>query len=310
MRRSAILAALLVSTACATGGDLQTMQADLNEARRIAHENRNALRTMRDEMAIADTGSTDEDRSTSVVGDEVVSSVRQSQAELGVRIEELVREIRTIQGQVDEIEYRMDQAVRTLNDQKELALIRISALEERVRLLSPTVTPLGTPPGTVTPPPVVPPAPAIMTPPPVVPVVPPKADLDAEDSESPLSIYSRGREHYKSREFAKARETFKAFLDRFPNHEYAGNAQFWVGETFYSQNDYENAILAYEDVLRKYKNSEKVAGAMLKQGYAFAAIGDEKTARIILDRVEKKFPDTREAKLAAGKLKSLRKSRN
>lgn len=296
---SGLCTLVLMSVSCATGTDLRTMQADLNEARRIAHENRNAIRELSDNLATGEARPSPD--APEVAGtSEVVTNVRQSQAELGLRAEELAREIRTLQGQVDEIEYRMERSLKTLNDQKDLVLIRISALEERVRLVSPTTA------APVIPPPAKPPG--YLTPGSVPPAPTGETELEAK-TEAPLAVYSRGREYYKSREFVKAREAFASFLEKFPTHEYAGNAQFWVGESFYSEKDFENAILAYEDVLRKYKDSEKVPGAMLKQGFAFASIGDEKTARIILDRVQKKFPGSREATLAAGKLKNLRKAR-
>jgi len=278
------------------------MQEDLNEARRIAHENREAIRELGDKLATGEAMPSSEEPKAEGTS-EVVTNVRQSQAELGLRAEELAREIRTMQGQIDEIEYRMERSLKALNDQKDLALIRISALEERVRLVSPSTSAPVTPPPQSMPP-------AYGTPESTtVPFEPPGQTASEARAETPLAVYSSGREYYKSREFVKARETFTSFLEKFPTHEYAGNAQFWIGEAFYSEKDFENAILAYEDVLRKYKDSEKVPGAMLKQGFAFAAIGDEKTARIILDRVQKKFPGSHEANLAAAKLKNLRKAK-
>ena len=291
-----LCASALMAVSCATGTDLRTMQADLNEARRIAFENRKVIREMSDSLGPGETGPSS-DEPDSVPASEVVTNVRESQAELGLRTEDLAREIRTLQGQMDEIEYRMERSLKALNDQKDLVLIRISALEERVRLVSPSTAAPVTPPR--------PPVSSLSA----FPATPAVGAQEEAKTEAPLAVYSRAREYYKSREFVRAREIFTSFLDKFPTHEYAGNAQFWVGETYYSEKDFENAILAYEDVLRKYKKSEKIPGAMLKQGLAFASIGDDKTARIILDRVQKKFPGSREAKLAAGKLKSLRKAR-
>ncbi len=281
---------------CATTEDLRTVQADLNEARRIAYENRNKVREISDRIAISETGRQAFDK-PATDDNGVLTNIRQSQAELGLRLEDLYRETRSLLGRLDEMQYNTEQALNKLNDQKDLLMIRISALEERFRLFSPT-------PSTQTPP--LPTQPAAET---ASPGIKGKEEvIDQTPDESALALYKRGHNLYKSKDFVKARETFKAFLEKFPNHEYAGNAQFWIGETYYSEKDYENAILAYEDVLRKYRQSEKVPAAMLKQGYAFVELGDERTARVLLDGVEKKFPGTHQAELAKRKLKAISKT--
>jgi len=309
-----------IISGCATTSDLQTMQSDLNEARRIAFENRNKVRELSDTMAISETRTlAAEPVSQEPAGEEpeLLTNLRKSQAELGLRLEELSREVRVLQGRLDEIQYGTERSLGELKDQKDLLMIRISALEERIRLLG---TGVSAPPASGLPgmAPASPPGAA----PPGTPAVAPSAVPDssvgidvpaqAESTggpDSPIELYKRAHELYKSREFTKAREMFQKFLNTYPTHEYAGHAQFWTGETYYSEENYENAILAYEDVLRKYKQSEKVPAAMLKQGYAFAALGDDKTAKIILDRVQKKYAGTHEAELATQKLEALNKAR-
>jgi len=313
-----------IVSGCATTSDLQTMQSDLNEARRIAFENRNRVRELTDKMAISETRTLAAEpvsQEPAEAGDpELLTNLRKSQAELGLRLEELSREVRVLQGRLDEIQYGTERSLGELKDQRDLLMIRISALEERIRLLGTGVT---APPASSETPGLTPtPAPSVTEAPRTPSVVTPPAGIDpgtgidvpftggpSGDPDSPIELYKRAHELYKSREFTKAREMFQKFLNTYPTHEYAGHAQFWTGETYYSEENYENAILAYEDVLRKYKQSEKVRAAMLKQGYAFAALGDDKTAKIILDRVQKKYSGTHEAELATRKLEALNKAR-
>ncbi len=310
----------LVVVGCATTGDLQTMQSDLNEARRIAFENRNKVRELSDQLAISETTAQVQEPAPqeAVVADtDLLTNLRKSQAELGLRLEDLSREIRVLQGRLDEIQYGTERSLGELKDQKDLLMIRISALEERIRIMGTTGVSPSAP--AATPTPATPTAPVGLAPP-TAPLgtlpgspdttmdVPVGPDATASP-DSPIALYKRAHELYKSKEFAKAREMFQKFLTTYPTHEYAGHAQFWTGETYFSEENYENAILAYEDVLRKYKQSEKVPAAMLKQGYAFSALGDDKTAKIILDRVQKKYAGTHEAELATRKLEALNKGR-
>lgn len=289
---------LLVATGCATTTDLRTVQSDLNEARRIAYENRNTVREISDRLAISETGRRSVGRETALPGEHgILTNIRQSQAELGLRLEDLSRETRLLHGRLDEIQYGTEQTLKELNDQKDLLMIRISALEERFRLFSPISPTQAT--GIDSP------AIGVFTPP----LSREETVQNEKPDESALGLYKRGHSLYKSKDFVKAREIFRSFLEKFPNHEYAGNAQFWIGETYYSEKDYENAILGYEDVLRKHRQSEKVPAAMLKQGYAFVELGDERTARVLLDGVEKKFPGTHQAELAKRKLKAMSKTR-
>ncbi len=96
------------------------------------------------------------------------------------------------------------------------------------------------------------------------------------------------------------------FMEAFPKHSLAGNAQFWIGETYYNEHDYASAILAYEEVLKKYKNNRKVPAAMLKQGFAFSHMGENEAARAILRDVVAKYPGTDIAEAAKKKLDAIK----
>ncbi len=77
---------------------------------------------------------------------------------------------------------------------------------------------------------------------------------------------------------------------------------YWIGESYYGEKKYENAILQFQDVIQKYKDHPKVAAALLKQGFAFAMLGDTKNAKVILQRLVDTFPLSDEAKKAKERL--------
>src|SRR5262249_22260348 len=98
---------------------------------------------------------------------------------------------------------------------------------------------------------------------------------------------------------------FQQFVGNYGNTELAGNAQFWIGETYYQEKKYSEAAAAYEKVIRKYPNNIKVPAAMLKMGQSQAAYGDRTTGRATLRKLMHDYTGTDEAKQAARKLKSL-----
>jgi tol-pal system protein YbgF len=83
------------------------------------------------------------------------------------------------------------------------------------------------------------------------------------------------------------------------------NAYFWIGEAYYADKKYEDAILSYETLLRKHPMHEKARGAMLKQAYAFIELGDKKTGKVILEKVMEKYPKSHEANLAEKKIAEM-----
>jgi tol-pal system protein YbgF len=119
------------------------------------------------------------------------------------------------------------------------------------------------------------------------------------------ALYDAAKKIFDEGDTAKAQVQFKNFLKKYPDSDLAGNAQFWLAESFYATKWYEKAILEYQKVMEDYPKHNKVAGAKLKQGYSFAELGEKTNAGFILNDLIKTFPNSNEAKLARKKLKSL-----
>jgi tol-pal system protein YbgF len=96
---------------------------------------------------------------------------------------------------------------------------------------------------------------------------------------------------------------FRAYLARFPKSEYAGNAQYWIGEIAYVQGDYPMALREFEKVVRDYDNGNKAAAAMLKMGFCRAQMNDLAGAKAIFRSVVQKYPNSDEAQIAKQRLK-------
>jgi len=106
--------------------------------------------------------------------------------------------------------------------------------------------------------------------------------------------------------YAEAIPRLRSYLRKHPDTPLSDNAQYWIGESYYEQRDFNNAILAFYDVTRRYPKGDKVCAAMLKQGFAFAELGDAADARIVLERLIQAHPGCEEAARARTKLAGLR----
>ena len=95
-------------------------------------------------------------------------------------------------------------------------------------------------------------------------------------------------------------------MKQYPDTEYSDNAQFWIGECYYFEKKYENAILEYEKVAKNYPDGDKVPYALLKQGIAFLNLGDKASAKLILQRVIKDYPNTNQARTAKATLLKIK----
>lgn len=124
-----------------------------------------------------------------------------------------------------------------------------------------------------------------------------------EDAEA---LYQRGYRETTSKDFPGAVDTFQKFLSSYPDHKYAGNAQYWLGEIYYAKGDWEMAVLEFDKAVKKYPGSEKTPASLLKQGFAFEKLGAGKEARVLLDEIVRKYPASPEADLAKKKLETLK----
>jgi tol-pal system protein YbgF len=120
------------------------------------------------------------------------------------------------------------------------------------------------------------------------------------------TMYAAAYQTFKDGHYDKSRTEFKNFLATYPNTEYAGNAQFWIGECYFFEKNYEQAILEYEKVAKNYPKGNKVPFALLKQGFSFLNLNDKISAKLILQKVIKDFPNTNQARIARSKLQEIK----
>ncbi|MBM3488703.1 MAG: tol-pal system protein YbgF [Alphaproteobacteria bacterium] len=76
----------------------------------------------------------------------------------------------------------------------------------------------------------------------------------------------------------EAEQALKAFIAANPSHALAANAHYWLGETYFTQKQYQQATLAYAEGYQKFPRSERAPETLLKLGVSFTHLNKLKEA--------------------------------
>jgi tol-pal system protein YbgF len=282
------LVCFLLLSGCVSQSELTSLDTRLNEL-----EIRNAEAKKNSQMLKSGLNNREDEE----------QALRLQAASLRAKMDALNEEMRTLNGRIEEIEYR-------LNRQTQLDAESVNVKEDKIDRLSKIATSnddriyrieqyLNFEPSKQIPPAEKPaekstakiaPAPAGQS----------KQELPEDE------IYRMAKQAFDQGDSDAARKKFQELIQRFPKSERADNAQFWIGEIYYREKWYEKAILEYQKVIEKYPQGNKVPASLLKQGFAFLNLGDKSNSRLILEELIKKYPKSNEAKIAKDKVKDLR----
>ena len=90
---------------------------------------------------------------------------------------------------------------------------------------------------------------------------------------------------YETAEFA-----LKEFIDKNKDHDLAGNAQYWYGETFRIRQLYSDAATAYLDGYQNYPKSDKAPDNLLKLGITMVQLGEKDQGCKMIAGLKKEYP--------------------
>lgn len=273
-----VLLLLLFLAGCASQGSLENVRNDIDSIKTRLFSMDRDLATVREESKVT-VGAVEKGFKTDV------SAVRRMSADIQASIDNTKSEIQAMNGKLDDTALAVKKPVEDLARYRDDADRRIIALEERILRQQTVLDSLAKKMAEI----------AEMA----------KANK-VEVSSAPDSLYLKGLDSLKAGDVATAREQFTKFLDQNPKHELAANAHYWIGETYYSEKNYESAILSYQEVIKNYPGKEKVVAAMLKQAMAFNEIKDAKSAKFVLKKLIEGFPKSEEARKAKAMLKDIR----
>jgi len=125
--------------------------------------------------------------------------------------------------------------------------------------------------------------------------------------DDPIILYNAAYMDYTKGNYELALMGFKDYLKSFPDGELAANSQYWIGESLYSMGHYTQAIIEFEKVITNYPKSPKVPAAILKKGYCFEKLGRNDDAMASFREVVEKYPSSEPAGIAEQKLNPPRR---
>lgn len=119
-----------------------------------------------------------------------------------------------------------------------------------------------------------------------------------QDDGSPTEVYLQAFGDYASGRYQTAIHGFETFLQRFPNNGYASNAQFWLGDCYFNQQQYALAVQEFERVLSNYQGASKNPDALLKIAIAQLQLGATDEARQAIEILSRRYPKSTAAEKA------------
>ncbi|HYH45345.1 MAG TPA: tol-pal system protein YbgF [Thermoanaerobaculia bacterium] len=273
-----LLAAALSAAGCVSTQDIEGINSQLSEIQR------QVLQVQRQSSSKEDVENLD-----AQVGRQM-DSLLKTEADMQVKLQDLSRQIDELQAKLEDTNYRigqLSQQIATTN--QELKAFRPAPLPPDTGL-PPSDAAGGTnPPGQTTPPAATPRPPA----------------GGGGGGSDPKSLYDASYNDYLKGNHDLAIRGFQQYLDEYPGTDLADNATYWIGESYYRQRRFRQAIEQFDEVLARYGRSDKTAGALLKKGYSHLELGERTPGISELQKVLRQFPTSDEANLARGRLREI-----
>ena len=203
-------------------------------------------------------------------------------SELEVRFGHLDELVRSTAGRLDELEYKIKQLNEKLDLINKDIDVRMNLLEGKKITSSATETVDHSPKFLA---PVAQNAPKVLVGESIA-----NNELQPPAMPTAANIYQKGLEALKASDFVGAEENFNQVLKKFPNDKLAGNAQYWLGETYYARKDFSRAAIAFAKGYKGYKNNPKAADSLLKLGMSMQELGKKQEACAAFISLKTEFP--------------------
>jgi len=184
------------------------------------------------------------------------------------RLNQLQQAISLLTGQIEQLQYRNQQLQQQMEKMQADYEFRLEQMEKG------GARPGGAPAARPTPPP------------PSTAAAPPAAAATGAADQ----VYNDAFKKLQDGDYAGAEKGFRTFVQRHPQHTLAGNAQYWLGETYYARRDYQNAMTAFAEGYKNYKTSPKGPDNLLKLGITLATLGRKADSCAIFARFAQDYP--------------------
>lgn len=212
---------------------------------------------------------------------------------------QLFMQLQQMQEQIDRQQNTIEILQNEVSRLKQEGLERYQDLDRRISsgaAPAPSATPENSADGSA-------PAPALGNTP--APANQPAASSEPGDPAKEKLYYDAAFDLIKAKDFDKAAQAFNAFLRKYPNSQYAGNAQYWLGEVNLAKGDLQGAGQAFAKVSQLYPKHNKVPDSLYKLADVERRLGHTDRVKGILQQVVTQYPGTSAAQLAQRDLQKL-----
>ena len=121
---------------------------------------------------------------------------------------------------------------------------------------------------------------------------------------SPDKQYEFATSFLKVGDYPTAERAFREFVLSNPDHQLAGNAQYWYAETFRIRQLYTDAAAAYLEGYQKYPKGDKAPVNLLKLGVSMVQIGEKDQGCKMINGVEEQYPEANQSVIQKAKYES------
>jgi tol-pal system protein YbgF len=94
----------------------------------------------------------------------------------------------------------------------------------------------------------------------------------------------------KQADYQGSEAALRAFVEQHPNDPMAGNAQYWLGETYYARSRFMEAASTFAEGYKRYPKSAKAPDTLLKLGMALGQANQKQNACVALAQLDQTFP--------------------
>jgi tol-pal system protein YbgF len=122
--------------------------------------------------------------------------------------------------------------------------------------------------------------------------------------DTPEKQYEFATSFLRVGDYTTAERAFREFVNNNPEHDLAGNAQYWYAETFRIRQLYTDAASAYLEGYQKYPKGEKAPINLLKLGVSMVQIGEKDQGCKMINGVQKQYPDANQSVIQKAKYES------
>lgn len=213
----------------------------------------------------------------------------QGATELVNQLGQLRSEVQALRGQIEELQQQLEQAKQGQRSQYLDLDGRLNRLEGR--------------------------APAASSPPPPSSPTPPAASAGGIVPSEPVpgamagmderSAYNHAFEALKGGDYVESSRRFRDFLAVFPGGQYAPNALYWLGESYYVTQNYALAGDQFQSLLDRFPTHDKAPGALLKLGLSQYGLKQYPAAEATLRQVLQRYPNSDVARTADDRLRAM-----